>query len=180
MFWKILLFIFILAIGQLSVFAHVDLANNGINVLMHINPNDTPTTEQTTNFNVYFNDAKNQFRLENCNCKYSLESNQNNATNLVVERMLNPEYSNDNSTRFDYDFSDPGGYKITFAGEPKIGIADNDKFLNFLISFDFWVNQKTGQGIKDSIWTYYFAYLLIALTTVYFGWLAIGILRHLG
>ena len=179
MLWKILLFTFILAIGQLSAYAHVDSSNNGVNIMMHINPNDTPTMEQTTDFNVYFNDAKNQFRLENCDCKYKIESNYNNATNLVIEGMLSHEYSNDNSTRFAYDFKDPGSYKITFVGEPKTEIADNDKFSNFQASFDLWVNQKTGQGIKDSILINYFAYLLITLTIVYFGWLTVGILRHL-
>ena len=180
MFWKILIFTLILAIGQLSAYAHVDSSDNGINVMTHINPNDTPTTEQTTDFNVYFNDSKNQFRLENCSCKYKIQSNQNNITNIITEDMLNSETKNSNFTRFNYDFADPGSYKITFVGEPKIGIANNDKFSSFRVSFDFWVNQKTGQGIRDSIWINYFAYLMITLTLGYFGWLAIGILRHLG
>ena len=178
--FKLFVLLFVLIVGQLSVQAHVSSSDNGIDIMMHINPNDTPTTEQTTDFNVYLNDSKNKFRIDNCICVYKIQSNQNTTTNSITQSILNSQGNNDNSTRFNYDFKDPGSYTITFVGEPKVETANNDKFSNFRVSFDFWVNQKAGQGIKDSVWVYYFTYLIIFLTLVYFGWLVIGILRHLG
>jgi hypothetical protein len=173
MLWKFLLFIFILGTGQIPALAHVNSFNNGIEVTMHIEPNDSPTKDQKAIFQVYFNDSANKFRGENCDCFYTLKSEQKEVK-LPLQVLSKSTYD---YSSFDTNFDKEGQYTITFSGNPKVQAAEDSKFKDFQVSFNFRVDQKVGENIKDSIWLYHLAYIIIILITFYIGWLGLEILR---
>lgn len=154
--------------GQIPLLAHVNSSNNGIEITMHIEPNDSPTTDQKTVFQVYFNDSANKFRGQNCDCFYTLKS-ELKETKLPLQVLSKSTYDYSN---FGINFDREGAYTIIFSGKPKDATTENNKFKDFEIPFNFRVDQKAGENIKDSIWLYYAAYIVIVIVLFYLAWIS--------
>ncbi len=170
---KILVFFIALSIFVLSIpaSAHQTGRNNGIEITMHIEPNDAPTTTRTAGFKTYLSDTQNVFRGENCDCNYGIKS-ERGVTKFSMTVVSKETYSFAN---FGVDFAQPGVYSITYSGEPKANLDESKNFNPFNISFDFRVEAEEGNTIKDSIWMYYLAYILIITSIFYLVWVVIQI-----
>lgn len=168
---KILFVVLIFSSILLPVQAHQTNRNNGIEITMHMEPNDAPTTTQTAIFKAYFNDIENKFRGENCECFYEIQSER--GVNKFPFKVLSKE-SYDYSS-FGVDFEKAGPYTVVFSGQPKPNITENKQFKPFSIAFNFHVESEEGNTIKDSIWMCYMAYITIILVLFYLGWVGVQI-----
>ena len=170
---KILVFFIVLSTFALNipVSAHQTNRNNDIEITMHIEPNDTPTTARTARFKAYLSDVKKIFLGQNCDCFYEIKS-ERGVTKFPMTVVSKETYSYAN---FGVDFAKPGVYSITYSGRPKDNLEVGKKFNPFQISFDFRVEAEEGKTIKDSIWMYYLAYVLIITSLFYLVWVGIQI-----
>lgn len=170
---KIICFCLILFSINIPVQAHQTVQNNGIEITMHIEPNDAPTTTQTASFKTYFSDSNNKFQGSNCDCFSEIKSERGvNKFPMKILSKASYDYAN-----FAVNFQKPGQYTIIFTGKPKQGLEENKNFRAFEIPFNFRVETESGQTIKDSIWLYYLAYILIILVLFYLLWIGIQLFQ---
>ena len=179
MFLKILIFgIIFTTLCQVSIpaLAHVSSVDNGIEVMMHIDPGDAPATGQSTFFNIYYQDANSKFRIQNCDCIYTIEPNFK--AGFDTQKISNLKQTSENFASFETNFTNAGSYKITIAGEPKAGTTASDTFSSFQISFDFYVDSPASDNTHKSILVDYGTTLFVLLIILYLGWIAFDVFKN--
>src|SRR6267154_1546355 len=84
--------------------AHVLKVDGDIGAVLHINPDDNPTTGTSTDYVMAFDDSTNKFSLQKCHCSVSIiENAQTIATRPLT--MSSSEVSDNH-----YTFIKPGVY----------------------------------------------------------------------
>jgi len=124
--------------------AHVLKVDGHIGAVLHINPDDNPTTGSPTDYTVSFDDDTGRFSLSKCTCSVSIIQNGKTiaATPLTVS---NNEVSEDR-----YTFATPAVYTMRFTGTPKTPGA----FQPFTLDYEVRVTngQASTQPMPMLLW----------------------------
>lgn len=124
--------------------AHVLKVDGHIGAVLHINPDDNPTTGSPTDYIMSFDDDTGQFSLLKCNCTVSIIENGKVIAhkNLVVSSS---EISEDR-----YTFLQPAVYIMRFGGTPKKAGA----FQPFELNYEVRVTdgRPNAQPIPPLLW----------------------------
>jgi len=124
--------------------AHVLKVDGDIGVVLHINPDDAPTTGDSTDYIFYFDDDTGKFSLSKCNCQVSIIENGNAiATKPLV--ITSSEVSENH-----YTFMKPDVYDIRVSGTPKTSGA----FQPFKLDYEVRVTdgQTQTQPMPAMLW----------------------------
>lgn len=113
--------------------AHVLQTDGSIGAVLHINPDDNPTSEHPADYVMAFNDDDGHFRLSQCDCTLNLLENDK----LVATQKL--KAVSDGVSENTITFPAPAVYVMRFTGTP-IGEAT---FQPFTLSYNVRV---TGEG----------------------------------
>ncbi|HVV25710.1 MAG TPA: hypothetical protein VHC21_01615 [Candidatus Saccharimonadales bacterium] len=93
--------------------AHVLKVDGDIGAVLHINPDDNPTTGGSTDYILSFDDDSGRFSLPKCNCDVSIiQAGKTIATKPLVD-------SSDQVSENHYTFPAPAVYIMRFTGTPK-------------------------------------------------------------
>jgi len=93
--------------------AHVLKVDGDIGAVLHINPDDNPTTGSPTDYTVSFHDDTGRFSLPKCICRVSIIENGQ----IVAAKPLVATSSAVSDDR--YTFLHPAVYTMRFTGQPK-------------------------------------------------------------
>lgn len=124
--------------------AHVLKVDGDIGAVLHIYPDDAPTTKVPTNYEMKFNSDGGKFSLPKCNCNvtYILNGETIDTQPLVAS----DKYASVNK----YTFQTPGVYTFSFTGSPKIP----GDFAPFQLDYDVRVTGNTSKpnAIPLTLW----------------------------
>ncbi len=134
----------LVAIAPSIASAHVLKVDGDIGAVLHIYPDDNPTTKVPTNYEMKFNSDGGKFSLAKCNCNvsYELDGDIIDTESLVVS---------DNTTSVNrYTFEQAGVYTFSFTGSPK---TPGD-FAPFQLDYEVRVTGDTSPPISIplSLW----------------------------
>ncbi len=157
----VLLVIASTAFATNSASAHTLDLDGNISVVLHVNPNDMPSSGSPTSFILYFNDSANQFSLPKCNCRVTVLQGLHT---IASEQLTDSSamQSNDPVT-----FPSPGVYTIQVSSTPKRGYT----FQSFFVSYNVRVIRGVHKShLTEEIWigvgvvvALVYAYVLIML-----------------
>lgn len=119
-----------------SVYAHFPATDKTITVILHVDPDDSPTPGQQAFLYFDFGDTTNRFKLENCLCTV-LVSEENK---IIYQQSLVEKTSKTPSiwgASLPFVFPRRDVYKISLSGKPSIQNA----FQPFSLSWNFRVDQ---------------------------------------
>lgn len=124
--------------------AHVLKVDDDIGAVLHINPDDNPTTGDSTDYILSFDDDTGKFSLPKCNCGVSIiENGKTIATKPLV-------VSSSQVSENHYTFLKPDVYDIRFTGTPKTP----DAFQPFTLDYEVRVTdgQTNTQPMPVALW----------------------------
>lgn len=124
--------------------AHVLKVDAHIGAVLHINPDDNPTTGDSTDYILSFDDDTGKFSLPQCDCNVSIvENGQTIATKPLV--VSSSEVSENH-----YTFLKPDVYDMRFTGTPKTAGA----FQPFTLDYEVRVTdgQANTQPMPVALW----------------------------
>jgi len=124
--------------------AHVLKVDGDIGAVLHINPDDNPTTDGPTDYIMSFTDDAGRFSLPKCNCRVSImKNNQTIATRPLAD-------TNDQVSENHYTFPAPAVYTMRFTGTPKTPGA----FQPFTLDYEVRVTngQLNAQPMPILLW----------------------------
>jgi hypothetical protein len=124
--------------------AHVLKIDGDIGAVLHINPDDNPTTGSPTDYLMSFNDDTSRFSLPKCNCKVSIIANNQTVATKPLTASSNTVSDNH------YTFNKPAVYTLQFTGAPKIAGA----FQPFTLNYEVRVTdgQPHAQPVPVALW----------------------------
>jgi hypothetical protein len=124
--------------------AHVLKVDGSIGAVLHINPDDNPTTGNSTDYVLSFSDDSGKFNLTNCNCTIAVMQN----SQPVASEQLST--SKNNVSENHYTFAKPGVYTLRVAGTPKTPGA----FQPFILAYEVRVTsgQTNAQPMPAALW----------------------------
>lgn len=108
--------------GPSQVFAHQAVVNNGVEVQMHVIPDDDPIAGEQSKIDFFIHDSAGRFKAEHCICTLQVSSGR---TDIVAPTRLDPDLSSG------VVFPERGVYVVTLAATPK----NPDGFRTFLATF---------------------------------------------
>ena len=127
-----------------SASAHVLKVDGDIGAVLHINPDDNPTTGSPTDYILSFDDDTGKFSLPECTCSVAIIENGTTITTkpLVVSGGAVSENR--------YTFAKPGVYTMRFTGSPKTAGA----FQSFTLDYEVRVTggQANMQPVPVLLW----------------------------
>jgi hypothetical protein len=107
----LLMLLFLATPGTAS--AHVLKVDGHIGAVLHINPDDDPTTGRPTDYVISFDDDTGRFSLPKCDCNVAIIQNGKiTATKLLA-------ISSSQVSENHYTFTTPAVYTMRFTGTPK-------------------------------------------------------------
>ena len=122
--------------------AHVLKVDGNIGAVLHINPDDNPTTGDSTDYIMSFDDDTGRFSLAKCNCNVSIiENGKTIATKPLV-------VSNNEVSENHYTFVKPDVYDMHFTGTPRTP----DAFQSFTLDYEVRVGQVNMQQAPVLLW----------------------------
>lgn len=137
--------VLLLAVGvPATASAHVLKVDGDIGAVLHINPDDNPTTGSPTDYIMSFSDDTGRFSLPKCNCSVSFIANGKTlATNPLV-------VSSNEVSENHYTFPAPAVYDMRFTGTPKASGA----FQPFTLDYEVRVTdgQANTQPMPVTLW----------------------------
>lgn len=124
-------FLLLLALG-LGLFggvaqAHVLKTDGSIGATLHIEPDDNPSTGQSTSYVLSFTDDTGKFSLLRCNCMVTIQM----AGTTVYSGAL--QVSDPTDSVDSYTFQKPAVYTMQFTGNPTTPGAFQPFSLNYLV-----------------------------------------------
>lgn len=124
--------------------AHVLKVDGDIGAVLHINPDDNPTTDGPTDYTLSFDDDAGHFSLPKCNCRVLIM--QNGQT--IASRPLAATNGQVSENR--YTFPAPAVYTMRFTGTPKTPGA----FQPFTLDYEVRVTsgQLSAQPMPVLLW----------------------------
>lgn len=122
-----------LIVIAMPVSAHVLKVDGEIGAVLHINPDDDPTSNVPVNYILTFGDTTNRFKLPKCNCKVVFQENSQTISTQVLANTSSLVSSDI------FVFPRPDVYTLKVIGQPKTANA----FQTFEI--DYIVRVEGGQ-----------------------------------
>lgn len=124
--------------------AHVLKVDGDIGAVLHINPDDNPTTGAPTDYTVSFDDDTGKFSLPKCTCTVSIVQRGK----VIATRPLAVSSSEVSEDR--YTFTRPDVYIMRFSGKPK----RPGTFQPFVLNYEERVTsgRTNVQPIPDLLW----------------------------
>ncbi len=124
--------------------AHVLKVDGDIGAVLHINPDDSPTTGDDTDYILSFDDATGRFNLDNCNCTVAFIADGKTVDTkplAVSGRTVSENH---------YTFTQPAVYTLRFTGAPKTA----DAFQSFSLDYPVRVSgsQAKMQPMPLALW----------------------------
>jgi len=107
--------------------AHVLKIDGDIAVILHVNPNDSPTSSVPTSYFLYFTDLTGRFKVSKCSCQVTIQENGKTIDSQQIADT-SPLQSNDPII-----FPKPDVYTLTINGQPKQANAFQPFVLSYLI-----------------------------------------------
>jgi hypothetical protein len=124
--------------------AHVLKVDGHIGGILHINPDDNPTTGGSTEYDLSFDDDTDHFSLAKCDCQVSIIENGQ----TISRKPLNVSSNEVSEDR--YTFVKPDVYTLRFTGRPKVIGA----FQSFMLDYEIRVSdgRSSQQHFPVSLW----------------------------
>lgn len=126
-------------------------------VLLHINPNDQPTTGATSTLIFEFTDKKGRFSLENCDCQFTINFDEKP---IFIKKSSDSDVTKkENEISFNFTFPHKGRYDVDVEGKPLSG----EIFSEFGFDFDANVleNQTAATLLNNNHWIHHWGGHLI-------------------
>jgi hypothetical protein len=122
--------------SESPAYAHVLKVDKNIGAVLHIDPDDDPIVGQESGFFFEFKDKENKFKIENCNCIFSITENGKEiySQNLTSNNTL-------------FTFPEKNVYEVKVNGTP---IADNS-FQPFSLIYDVRVAREVTNNKPSTI-----------------------------
>lgn len=143
-----------------NVYAHVLQTNGTIGAVMHVDPNDDPTSGQPATISFTFKDTADKFTPQNCDCHVKIL--ENGSTIYAQPIFQNTQTPSTANASVIYTFPQPDVYQIVVTGAP---ITKNG-FQSFTLTFAI----RTEQPLSSSQPTP----PVITFLTTYFGYIIAG------
>jgi len=124
--------------------AHVLKVDGNIGAVLHINPDDNPTTGDDTDYTMSFDDASGKFNLSNCDCTVAFIADGK----TVGTRQL--AVSGKTVSENHYTFTRPAVYTFRFTGKPKTPGAFQSFSLDYLVRVSG--GQAAIQPMPPALW----------------------------
>ncbi|HVV66955.1 MAG TPA: hypothetical protein VHB72_02695 [Candidatus Saccharimonadales bacterium] len=139
--------------------AHVLKVDGSIGAVLHINPDDNPTTDGPTDYIMSFDDDNGQFSLPKCDCTVSII---NNGQTIATEPLVN---SSNEVSENHYTFTEPGVYDMQFTGKPK----QSGGFQPFTLNYEVRVTggQAGARSFPVLLWVGIGMGMLLVLLAAY-------------
>lgn len=137
--------------------AHTRTLTEGINIVMHIDPDDDPIVNKQATFTIQFSDEKKQFKLSDCHCVASI-SNENKT--IYAKTLIN---KSENEGTFTFTFPEGGIYSVQIAAYPKT----EETFQYFTYTTDIQVNRPLTKA-ENNRWRYIPAITVVSLIFFFF------------
>jgi len=109
------LLVLISGLVPLPVSAHVLKTDGDIGGVLHIDPNDNPTTGSTTTFFFEMRDRHNQFTLTHCDCQVIVTENGKQLSSKI------PSTLDTQTLTSSFNFPEKAVYQLTLSGKPTSG-----------------------------------------------------------
>jgi hypothetical protein len=136
---------FLLLLGLPTVAsAHVLKVDGHVGAVLHINPDDNPTTGKPTDYVLSFNDDTGKFSLSKCNCTVSIIQN---GTSVATKPLA---ISSSEMSENHYTYIKPDVYTMRITGQPKQAGA----FQSFTLNYEVRVTSgsATTQPFPVMLW----------------------------
>lgn len=125
--------------------AHVLKLDGTIGAVLHINPDDNPVSEQSTNYVLSFEDTSHRFSLSRCLCNVDIVKD---TTTLTTQPLV---MTSDSISENNYVFPDAGVYTLRITGAPK----EANQFQPFSLKYTVRVsgdNASTHHDFPPLLW----------------------------
>jgi hypothetical protein len=135
----------VLALGLPAITsAHVLKIDGTIGAVLHINPDDGPTTGTPTDYVLSFSDDTGRFSLSKCNCSVTVLENGR----AIATKPLAASSNRVSENR--YTFIKPAVYTLRFSGAPKTP----GEFQAFTLAYEVRVTdgQTKVQAVPLALW----------------------------
>jgi hypothetical protein len=152
-------------------YAHVLKTDGTIGAVLHVDPQDDPVANQSTNFFFEFKDTSNKFDPKNCDCRVSiLQGDKEIYSGNLFQNTTNPTLSD---AVFSFIFPEKDIYKVKVEGKPNTPNA----FSSFTLSYDVRVAKDMNEGNQNQIqnqgwWQNYLPAVLGIIIITMFGIIA--------
>ncbi len=116
--------------------AHVLESDQTVGAVVHIDPDDAPFAKRSAHIFFEFKDTANHFNLANCACQLTVEQNE--------QRLATVPLSTIDSLKAtaSYEFPAKGSYQLELTGRSKEGVAEDDEFTPFTLSYPVQVDRE--------------------------------------
>lgn len=124
--------------------AHVLATDGNIGAVLHISPDDNPTSGTPTSFTLSFDDTTGRFKLPNCDCSAAIQENGKTLSTI----SLNNSHQLDSTNTF--TFPRANAYTLEITGTPKTANA----FQSFALSYTVRVTSGDlqTQSVPLALW----------------------------
>jgi hypothetical protein len=121
--------VLVLAVGLFggSASAHVLKTDGSIGAVLHIEPDDNPTTGKPTEYILSFSDDNGTLDISKCNCMVNVQENGKTISSRPIQ-VTDPTDSIDK-----YTFQKPDVYTLQFTGTPTTAGLFQPFTLNYLV-----------------------------------------------
>lgn len=107
-------FIFVFLTISIPAHAHETKFDGSLGVLLHMEPQDSPVIKETAKLFFYFEDAKKEFSLSDCNCVVTIELE---GKTIFSQKLTNQEKTyGSNVSSIEFSFPKKAIYKILLTG----------------------------------------------------------------
>jgi hypothetical protein len=124
---KIILLLVLFVMISQPAFAHILQTDGSIGAVLHTDPDDDPIIGKPTGFFFELKDKQGKFKLENCDCTFSISTNG--------KEIFSQPLSKDASSFF--TFSKKGLYQIQLTGKPNTA----NLFQSFTVQYNLRVEK---------------------------------------
>ena len=146
-----LILVTFLLVGVMTVpaSAHVLKTDGEIAAILHINPNDAPTSGSPSSLIFFVSDTTSRFTLSNCICRATIQENGRTISTINLTALF-PGLSQNN-----YVFPNPDVYTVQLNGDPKISGDFQPFTLTYIVRVDPGVNATTNKHKPTTtlLWT---------------------------
>jgi hypothetical protein len=115
--------------------AHQDGSDNGLNVILHVEPNDVPIANTQSHFEFIYSETKpsDVFNVTSCSCRVKVTK----GTKVILDTPVTTSFGNGTQATAPIVFPEVGAYTVLVSGS-----SPNAKFSSFTIPYSVHVDQK--------------------------------------
>lgn len=142
-----------------SAYAHSLKKDGVISAVLHVQPDDTPLSNQPTEYTLFLHDSSQRFSMAQCDCTVNVE--RDGKTILSQPLNLNAQNTISGTVTFPHE----GAYEIIFRGKPVV----QDAFQPFTLRYVERVKQNPEVDQQpSSTFTYSMAAIVVSLIVIAF------------